>query len=124
MGSMSDPLSTRNAPSELFEGAYYSIIDGERFSIAKVLKLEPDKVHVRIYQQHFAQRPSSIDPGVLTLGMGAILDRDNLGISHLPLRLETFLRHEPLFLTYVEVQPSELNGYNLWKETAGGGVWE
>jgi hypothetical protein len=122
MGPVSDPLSTRNAPSELFEGGYYSIIDGERFSIAKVLKVEPDKVHVRIYQQHFAERPSSIDPSVLTLG--TILDRDNLGIGHLPLRRETFLRHGPLFLTYVEVQPNELNGYNLWKETADGSVFE
>ena len=121
---MSDSLSTRNAPSELFEGAYYSIIDGERFSVAKVLKLEPDKVHVRIYQQHFVERPRSIDPNVLTLGMGTILDRDNLGIGHLPLRLETFMRHEPVFLTYIEVQPNELNGYNLWKETADGSVFE
>lgn len=121
---MANSASTRNAPSELLEGAYYSIADGEEFSVAKVLKLEPDKVHVRIYQQHFAERPRSIDPNVLTLGLGTILDRDNLGLGHLPLRLETFMRHEPLFLTYVEVQPNELNGYNLWKETADGGVWE
>ena len=112
--TMADSVSTRNAPSELFEGAYYSIIDGEMFSVAKVLKLEPDKVHVRIYQQHFAERPRSIDPSALTLGAG--FDRDNLGIGHLPLRLETFMRHEPLFLTYAEVQPNELDGYNLWKK--------
>ena len=63
---MSDSVSTRNAPSELFEGAYYSIADGDRFSIAKVLRLEPKIVHVRIYKQHFPQRPRSIDPGALT----------------------------------------------------------
>jgi hypothetical protein len=113
---------SRNAQSELFEGGYYSIIDSDRFSIAKVLKVEPDKVHVRIYQQHFAERPRSIDPSVLTLG--TIFDKDNLGINHLPLRLETFMQHKPLFLTYVEVQPNELNGYNLWKETANGTVFE
>jgi hypothetical protein len=120
---MADPVSIRSAPSELFEGAYYSVTNSDNFSIAKVLKLEPDKVHVRIYQQHFAERPSSIDPSVLTLGT-TILDRDNFGISHLPLRLETFMRHEPVFLTYVEVQPNELDGYNLWKETADGSVFE
>ena len=63
---MSDSVSTRNAPSELFEGAYYSIVDGDEFSIAKVLKLEPEIVHVRIYKQHFPQRPRSIDPEALT----------------------------------------------------------
>ena len=119
---MANSASAHNVSSELFEGGYYSIIDGERFSIAKVLKVEPDKVHVRIYQQQFAERPSSIDPSVLTLD--TILDRDNLGIGHLPLRLETFMRHDPLFLTYAEVQPNELKGYNLWKETADGTVFE
>ncbi|MFL6312499.1 MAG: hypothetical protein ACJ71W_10370 [Terriglobales bacterium] len=120
---MADSASIRSAPSELFGGAYYSVTDSDGFSIAKVLKLEPDKVHVRIYQQHFADRPSSIDPSVLTLGT-TILDRDNFGISHLPLRLETFMRHKPVFLTYVEVQPNELDGYNLWKATAAGSVFE
>jgi hypothetical protein len=69
---MPDSLSTRNAPSELFEGAYYSIIDGDEFSIAKVLKLEPEIVHVRIYKQHFPQRPRSIDHPALTLGASII----------------------------------------------------
>jgi hypothetical protein len=119
---MSDSLSTRNAPSELFEGAYYSLVDGDRFSIAKVLKLEPGIVHVRIYQQHFQQRPRAIDPGALTLG--TIHDIDRLGIGHLPLRLGTFIDHEPVFLAHAEVKPEELQGYNLWKETADGSVWE
>jgi hypothetical protein len=119
---MADSISTRNVTSELFEGAYYSMIDGEAFSIAKVLKLEPEIVHVRIYKQHFPHRPRSIDPAALTLG--TIHDKDGFGMSHLPLRLVTFLNSEPMFLTHAEVKPEELNGYNLWKETADGGVWE
>ena len=117
---MADSVSTRNAPSELFEGAYYSIIDGETFSVAKVLKLEPEIVHVRIYKQHFQQRPRSIDPAALTLG--TIHDKDGMG--HLPLRLATFMESEPIFLTHAELKPEELDGYNLWKESADGGVWE
>lgn len=119
---MSDSLSTRIAPSELFEGAYYSIVDGDDFCIAKVLKLETEIVHVRIYKQHFPQRPRSIDPGVLTLG--TIDDKDGFGMGHLPLRLATFLQSEPIFLTHAEVTTRELEGYNLWKESADGGVWE
>jgi hypothetical protein len=119
---MADLVSTRNAPSELLEGAYYSIIDGDVFSIAKILKLESEIVHVRIYKQHFPQRPRSIDPGVLTLG--TIHDKDGFGMGHLPLRLATFMDREPIFLTHAEVQPDELEGYNFWKESAGGGVWE
>jgi hypothetical protein len=114
--------STSDAQSQLFEGGYYSIVDGDVFSIAKVLKLEPDKVHVRIYKQHFPQRPRSIDPSALTLG--TIHDKDGFGMGHLPLRLTTFLKREPSFLTYVEVQPQELAGYNMWKESADGAVFE
>ena len=119
---MADSVSTRNAPSELFEGAYYSIIDGETFSVAKVLKLEPEIVHVRIYKQHFPQRPRSIDPAALTLG--TIHDKDGFGIGHLPLRLATFMESDPIFLTHIDVKTEELEGYNPWKESAGGGVFE
>src|SRR5258708_7430523 len=119
---MADSVSTRNAPAELFEGAYYSIIDGDTFSIAKVLKLEPEIVHVRIYKQHFERRPRSIDPAALTLG--TIYDKDGFGMGHLPRRLVTFLNSEPVFLTHAEVTPEELEGYNFWKDSADGGVWE
>ena len=114
------PLSgfTNEAQSQLFEGGYYSIADGASFSIAKILKLDPDKVHVRIYKQHFPQRPRSIDPAALTLG--TIDDEDGFGMGHLPLRLESFMERHPRFLTYTAVEPGELEGYNMWKEAEGG----
>lgn len=113
---------SRNAQSELFEGGYYSIVDGDVFSIAKVLKLEPETVHVRIYKQSFQQRPRSIDPSALTLGK--IHDKDGFGMGHLPLREVVFMEREPIFLTYAEVKSEELEGYNFWKESADGGVFE
>ena len=117
-----DPFpSSKSAQSELFEGGYYSIADGETFSIAKLLKLEEDIVHVRIYKQHFSQRPRSIDPTLLTLGK--VTDEDGFGMGHLPLRLGAFKARKPMFVTYSEVKPEELEGYELWKESSGG-VWE
>ena len=74
--------STSVAHAELFEGGYYSIADSEVFSIAKILNLEADIVHV------------------------------------------TFMSRKPSFLTLAEVQLSELEGYNLRKETSDSGVWE
>jgi hypothetical protein len=118
---MSLLLSSGKARSELFEGGYYSIAEGETFRIAKILKLDPDIVHVRIYKQTFHQRPRSIDPALLTLG--TIHDCDGFGMGHLPLRLTRFKNREPWFLTYSEVKPEELEGYEHWK-LAGGGVWE
>lgn len=118
---MRSPFS-ESAPSELFEGGYYSIVDGERFSIAKILKLEPDKVHIRLYKQHFTQRPRSIDISDLTLG--TIGEKDGFGMSHLPLRLKTFKERDPQFLTHSDVMPNELKGYEMWKELANGAVFE
>ena len=92
---MADSVSTRRAPSELFKGAYYSIVDGDVFSIAKVLKLEPEIVHVRIYKQHFQQRPRSIDPAALTLG--TIHDTDGFGMGHLPASAGNFYGERPHF---------------------------
>jgi hypothetical protein len=34
------------------------------------------------------------------------------------------MARQPLFLTYAEVKPEELDGYNFWKENAAGGVFE
>jgi hypothetical protein len=112
---------SENAPSELFEGRYYSIADGDVFSIAKILKLESDKVHVRIYKQHFPRRPRSIDVNSLT--MGTTHDKDGCGIGHLPLRLTTFQNRQPMFLTYSEVKAEELEGYKVFTDV-GGQVWE
>lgn len=111
-----------NADSELFEGGYYSVADGAAFGIAKVLKLEPDKVHVRLYKQHFPARPLSID--LNSLSLGGIHDKDGFGMGHLPLRLSTFQQWGPKFITYAEVKPEELEGYEMWRSSAGGGVWE
>lgn len=113
--------SSHHAPSELFEGGYYSIMDGDDFGIAKVVKIDPEIVHVRIYKQHFSQRPRAIDPAQLTLG--SIDDADGFGMGHLPLRTQTFAAREPVFITHSPVAADELQGYNMWKD-AGGGVWE
>jgi hypothetical protein len=118
---MPSPGSDEPAHSELFEGGYYSIVDGETFSIAKVLKLEPDTVHVRIYKQHFPQRPRSIDPNSLSLG--TIHDKDGFGMGHLPLRIASFQKRKPVFVIYSEVKAEELGGYEYYKDI-GGGVWE
>lgn len=119
---MHQPSSQNGFSAELREGGYYSFLDGQQFSIAKVLKLDPDIVHVRIYKQHFLERPIKLDLSLLTLG--TIHDSDGFGMGHLPLRRETFYRREPVFVAESPVTASELNGYEFWKEAGGEGVWE
>ena len=119
--SVMPSFPSQHSSAELFEGGYYSIAFGEGFGIAKILKLKPDKVHVRIYKQRFSPRPRSIDLHSLTLG--TIHDKDGFGMGHLPLLLATFQQWEPAFLTYSEVKPEELEGYEVWKSSSNGGVF-
>jgi hypothetical protein len=97
------------------------MIDGGEFGIARVLKIDSEIVHVRIYKQHFSQRPRAVDPAKLALG--SIDDNDGFGMGHLSLRTQTFAGREPVFITRLAVADHELQGYNLWKD-ANGGVWE
>ena len=55
-------LSTACSGSvDILEGGLYSVDDGEGwFRIAKVLVVEGDAVHIRLYKNRFSQRPESI----------------------------------------------------------------
>ena len=100
-------------------GGLYSTADGKgQFSVVKILVLEPNAVHVRIYQQRFSTRPTSVDPASLTLGQ---LDgKQGFSIGHIPLSGSSFARWEPVFITQQSVSDGELEGYKAWKEAKGG----
>jgi len=99
-------------------GGLYSTANGNgKFGVVKILVLEPDAVHVRIYKQTFPTRPTSVDPKSLTLGQ--IDDKQGFSIGHLPLSRKTFASWQPVFLSQQSVLDSELEGYKMWKEGSG-----
>ena len=103
-------------------GSLYSVDDGEgAFKIAKVLVVEDQGVHIRLYKNTYSTRPDKIDPS--TLSLGSFLDKDGFGIGHLPLSLKGFRVWKPALLMEGKVAPDELEGYNTWKE-GGGGVFK
>jgi hypothetical protein len=100
-------------------GGLYSTDDGKgQYSVVKILVLEPDAVHIRIYKQRFSSRPASVDPASLTLGK--LGDKDGFSIGHLPLSRQTFSSWKPAFISQQVVSDSELEGYKTWKEANGG----
>jgi len=109
----------RQANSEGWRaGGLYSVANGNgRFGVVKILVLEPDAVHVRIYKQTFQTRPASVDPQSLTLGR--IDDKDGFSIGHAPLSRTTFASWDPVFLSQQSISDKELEGYKLWKEAPG-----
>ncbi|HKP51606.1 MAG TPA: hypothetical protein VJ183_03035 [Chloroflexia bacterium] len=105
---------------DFIPGGIYSIEDGTgKYGVAKVLVVEPEAVHVRVYKNKFEVRPSEID--TTTLSLGSVLTDAEFGIGHLPLAKEGFGNWHPVLILQTPVNEEELVGYKLWKE--GGGVW-
>jgi hypothetical protein len=98
-------------------GGLYSVVTkpGEH-GILKVLKVEPDVVHVRLYKGRWPSRPTHIDPAALTTGT---VDDEDGGIGHVPLALRIFDAMQPRLLLVAEVTPQELDGYEEWKKAGG-----
>ena len=103
----------------LKEGALYSVNDGEgSYRIAKILVVDPEVVHVRLYKNKWKRRPTRID--VSALSLGSVHDSDGFGMGHLPLSREAFLAWQPSFLEAGKAAKDELDGYEMWKEANGG----
>ena len=104
-------------------GDLYSIETGDgTYSIVKVLAVDDEAVHLRLYKNRFPTRPDRIDTSELSLGSiheedGVFVpDEDGLGIGHLPIARATFEEWQPRFLTVEPVTEEELEGYRLWQE--------
>jgi len=107
--------SCTNKPKELKAGAICSVDDGNgKFGIVKILVIDNEIAHLRIYKNKFNQRPASID--TRTLSLGSIYDKDGFGVGHTPLDRKGFENWQPVVLTYEEVSEEELEGYKIWKE--------
>ena len=118
-GALLMSACNREKAVEYRVGGLYSTDDGKgQFGVVKILVLEPDAVHVRIYQQKFSSRPTSIDPISLTLGK--LGDKESFSIGHLPLSRRTFSSWEPVFISQQTVSEQELEGYKVWKDANGG----
>jgi hypothetical protein len=102
-------------------GGLYSVNLGERnFRVAKVLALNRYAVHVRVYGNHFASRPTNVDPA--TLEIRGIGDPRGWGIGHLPLSWELFASWQPHFIQTADITPDDLDGLEAWQREQGG-VW-
>jgi hypothetical protein len=99
-------------------GGIYSIRDERGFSVVKILALDPDIVHVRMYKNKFESRPSQVN--VASLVLGSIQDPDGFGIGHMPVARNTFNNWAPVLMTRTAVTEDELVGYEEWKKSGGG----
>lgn len=113
-------------------GAYFTValqavgVDGLGFGVVKLLLSQFRGVHVRLYSNTYAERPTAIDERTLELQKaptGAAMETPPsgpLGVGHLPLSHGTFASWRPQFFAMVLVDPEELRGYEMWKLAKGG----
>lgn len=93
-------------------------VDGENdYRMAKVLVVDSDAIHIRLYKNSFHERPSRIDPD--TLSLGSIHDPEGFGVVHVPLSRSSFSRWHPHYITHASVTDDELDGYKQWKQSKG-----
>jgi hypothetical protein len=105
----------------LVEGGLYSTPnDDGTFSVIKVLKLDDQGVHVRVYSNRFREQPSSVDEGSLYMVGMKRNANEGLGLGHLPLSRSSFAGWHARFIKRVEVKPEELEGYKEWLDAKGG----
>ena len=102
-------------------GLYSFVAEPGRYGVLKVLRVDPNAVHVRVYQGHSETRPVQVDPAALKLA-SIHDDQEAPGIGHLPITPGTFAEWSPRLLRLTAVAPEELDGYEEWKK-AGGAVW-
>jgi hypothetical protein len=103
------------------EGGLYSV-ESEHggYLIAKILKLDPEGVHMRLYSNQFPTRPSDVDPSKLYMVGINHKPNESLGMGHLPLSRASFESWKPVQIKVVPVKADELEGYEIWKESGGG----
>ena len=101
-------------------GDVCSIKSDDRFSVAKILAMSGDVVHVRLYKEKFALRPQTVGMG--TLSLGRVDDPDGFGVGHLPLSRGTFGSWLPARFQSELITDDEFIWVTEW-EKSGGGVW-
>jgi len=91
-------------------------VDGS-YGVIKILRKDGQAVHVRMYADRWETRPYDIDPWSLRLGT---VHDPVMGIGHLPISRAAIAEWDPRFERLVMIGPTELEGYRLWRDAAGG----
>jgi hypothetical protein len=107
-------IGCSNQSDKIKAGSICTIEDGDRtFGVVKVLVINDEEAHVKIYKNKYEQRPAQID--IKTLSLGSINDKDGFGIGHVPLERKGFDNWKPIPVGFEEVTKEDLEGYEMWK---------
>lgn len=97
-----------------------SLKAADGYRAAKILHVDRNAVHVRLYSDQWDIPPDHIDPWALRLDRA---DAPSPGVGHMPVSHRSFGAWEPAFERLAMVGSSERDGYRYWLD-AGGGVFD
>lgn len=104
-------LATCRARPRYVEGGLYSVsADNGRFAVVKILKIDDGGVHLRMYSNTFAQRPSNVDTSTLYMAGVDHKPTEHLGMGHAPLSHASFQTWGAAFIKREPVRDEELEG--------------
>ena len=108
-------FSCGNQAEKIKAGSICTIEDGAgKFGVVKVLVINNEEAHIKIYKNKYDQRPTKVD--MKTLSLGSINDKDGeFGIGHVPLERMGFDNWKPVSVGFEEVTKDDLVGYEMWK---------
>jgi hypothetical protein len=103
------------------EGGLYATPQGDgTYTVLKILKLDDQGVHVRLYSNVYEASPTRIDESTLYLAGMDRKPEEALGMGHVPISRESFATWGATFVQQSSVSPDELEGYRTWLEAGGG----
>jgi hypothetical protein len=106
--------SCSKSEGDLRAGSICTIENGDgTFGVVKVLVINAEEAHVKIYANKYDQRPAAVD--LKTLNMGSIDSGEGFGVGHVPLARKGFDEWKPVEVSYEEVTKDDLEGYEMWK---------
>jgi hypothetical protein len=108
--------------SVLASGDLVSVVtDDGLFGVVKILAVDEEGVHARLYVQRFKRRPLVGDLGELSTSPFGPEHDNPFSIGHIPLSHRSFIGWEPEIITRgTAVAEAELDGYRMWDEAKGG----
>ena len=107
-------MGAKNSQVSFQVGGVYSVDDDiGNILVAKILKLDSNEVHLRIYNNRFSERPKDVQMNTLTVP--TLNQESGLGQNHIEMDKEQFMGWLPEYIKTVEVSDSELEGYYEWK---------
>lgn len=110
-------------PRDLMAGDHVTVVgdSGVDYAVVKILAVDAEGVHIRLYQERFATRPTQVDATRLTLGPVIPVEGVPLSVGHAPFSHDTFAKWGAVLLSRgATVAESELAGYRGWQEAEGG----